>query len=64
MNSYAPPPHFHIRWDGKTLDWECFSSREEATARASFLKRDGETFAVEELALAKCPFRAKFAAQA
>jgi len=28
-------PHFHIRWHGKALDWECFDSREQAAERAT-----------------------------
>jgi hypothetical protein len=54
-------PHFHIRWHGQTLDWECFESREEAEERAAFLKRDGETFAIEEVNV--CPARAKLVAK-
>jgi hypothetical protein len=49
MNTNTSANHFHIRWDGTTLDWECFESREEAEERATFLKFDGETFAVEEV---------------
>jgi hypothetical protein len=54
--------HFHIRWNETTLDWECFNTREEAEERASFLKLDGETFAVEEVH-SQCPLRARNATQ-
>jgi hypothetical protein len=42
-------PHYHIRWSGKpTLDWEDFSTRAEAQARAKQLVRQDETFTNEE----------------
>ncbi len=42
-------PHYHIRWSGKaTLDWEGFSTREDAEASAKQLARPDETYAIEE----------------
>ena len=41
--------HYHIRWSGKAmLDWECFSTHEDARARAKLLARPGEGYAIEE----------------
>ena len=41
--------HYHIRWyDKAILDWECFSTPEDATARAKLLAHSGEGYAVEE----------------
>jgi hypothetical protein len=41
--------HYHIRWSGKaTLDWERFSTREEAEASAKQLLLQGETYTIEE----------------
>ena len=41
--------HYHIRWYGKAvLDWERFSTPEDATARAKLLACPGEGYAVEE----------------
>jgi hypothetical protein len=41
--------HYHIRWSCMTtLDWECFSSRAEAEARAKQLVRQEETYTIEE----------------
>jgi hypothetical protein len=34
--------HYHIRWSGKVLlDWQCFSTPEEAKASARQLVRQG-----------------------
>jgi hypothetical protein len=42
-------PHYHIRWHGKALlDWERFSTHEDATARAKQLAHPGEGYALEE----------------
>ena len=42
-------PHYHIRWyDQAVLDWERFSTPEDATARAKLLACPGEGYAVEE----------------
>ena len=41
-------PHYHIRWSGKTLDWERLPTREEAEASEKQLMRLGETYAIEE----------------
>jgi hypothetical protein len=41
--------HYHIRWSGKAvLDWQCFSTHEEAMASARQLVRQGETYIIEE----------------
>ena len=41
--------HYHIRWSGKELlDWQRFSTPEEAKARARQLVRQGETYTIEE----------------
>jgi hypothetical protein len=41
--------HYHIRWSGKALlDWQCFSTPEEAKASARQLVRQGETYTIEE----------------
>ena len=46
---HAQPYHYHIRWyDEAILDWECFSTPEDATARAKLLAHSGEGYAVEE----------------
>ena len=40
--------HYHIRWSGKVLlDWQRFSTPEEAKASARQLVRPGETFVIE-----------------
>jgi hypothetical protein len=42
-------PHYHIRWSGKVLlDWQCFSTPEEAKASARQLVRVGETYVIEK----------------
>jgi len=54
--------HFHIRWKAKeTIDWECFSTREEAMSRALELAHPGENFTIEEVT-ANCPMRGAGAA--
>jgi hypothetical protein len=41
--------HYHIRWSGKALlDWQSFSTPEEAKASARQLVRQGETYIIEE----------------
>jgi hypothetical protein len=41
--------HYHIRWSGKVLlDWQRFSTPEEAKASARQLVRMGETYTIEE----------------
>ena len=41
--------HYHIRWSGQALlDWQCFSTPEEAKASARQLVRQGETYIIEE----------------
>ncbi len=41
--------HYHIRWSGKALlDWQRFSTPEEAKASARQLLGQGETYAIEE----------------
>lgn len=41
--------HYHIRWSGSKLDWERFSTREEAERAAGQLARPGETFTLEHV---------------
>ena len=41
--------HYHIRWSGKVLlDWQRFSTPDEAKASAKLLVRRGETYTIEE----------------
>jgi hypothetical protein len=40
--------HYHIHWSGKSLDWESFSTHEEAEKSARQLALPGETYTVEE----------------
>ena len=41
--------HYHIRWSGKgVLDWERFSTHEDAMARAKLLAHPGESYSIEE----------------
>jgi hypothetical protein len=40
--------HFHIRWTGvKRLDWEAFSTRDQADIRAKEFVRQDETYSLE-----------------
>jgi hypothetical protein len=40
--------HFHIRWTGaRRLDWEAFSTREQAEMRAKEFLRQDETYSLE-----------------
>lgn len=42
--------HFHIRWSGsEAMDWEPFTTQEEADASAKKMIRSGETYTIEEL---------------
>ena len=41
--------HYHIRWSDSKLDWERFSTREEAEQAARQLARPGETFTLEHV---------------
>jgi hypothetical protein len=53
--------HFHIHWNGNgKLDWECFETREAANEQALYLKREDETFQIDEVSQ-DCPLRKKFA---
>lgn len=46
---HAQLPHYHIRWSGKAvLDWEGFSTHEDATARVKLLAHPGENSSIEE----------------
>jgi hypothetical protein len=46
---FSQQPHFHIRWTSSAkLDWERFSTQEEAEASATQLMRAGETYTVEK----------------
>ncbi len=49
MHQIQDKPHFHIFWDDRHLDWECFGTREEANMRAQELARPGEIFTIEEI---------------
>jgi hypothetical protein len=58
-----PQTHFHIQWSSKdSLDWECFETHEEATARAVYLLQPGEAFMIQEVSEA-CPMYNRKAAQ-
>jgi hypothetical protein len=39
--------HYHIRWSESTIDWERFSTREDAEQAARQLARPGEGFTIE-----------------
>lgn len=57
MDRKDETPHYHIRWSRVVpLDWECFSTRAEAEARAKQLVRQDETYAIEKFdgACARC----------
>jgi hypothetical protein len=44
-------PHFHIRWiiaDSSRIDWEAFTSQDEAENMAKRLATSTETYAIEE----------------
>jgi regulation of enolase protein 1 (concanavalin A-like superfamily) len=41
--------HYHIRWSGSKLDWERFSTHQEAEQVARQLTRPGETFTIEHV---------------
>ena len=41
--------HYHIRWSDWKLDWERFSTRQEAERAARQLARPGETFTLEHV---------------
>ena len=54
-------PHFHIHWmDKENLDWECFTTQDEARERATDLALPGEAFTIEEIQT-KCPLLKKVA---
>jgi hypothetical protein len=41
--------HYHIRWSGnELLDWQRFSTPEEAKVSARELVRQGETYVIEK----------------
>jgi hypothetical protein len=41
--------HYHIRWSGKVpLDWQRFTTPDEAKISAKQLVRRGETYVIEE----------------
>lgn len=57
VGRFGSSPHFHIRWLGKeNLDWECFSTENEAKERATSLMFPGEAFTIEEVYM-ECPLR-------
>jgi hypothetical protein len=39
--------HYHIRWSDSKLDWQRFSTRQEAEQAVRRLARPGETFTLE-----------------
>jgi hypothetical protein len=41
--------HYHIRWSDSKLDWERFSTPQEAEQAARHLARPGETFTLEHV---------------
>jgi hypothetical protein len=42
--------HFHIRWSGaEAMDWQVFTTRDEAEASAKRTMRSDETYTIEEL---------------
>ena len=41
--------HYHIRWSDSKLDWERFTTRQEAEQAARKLARSGETFTLEHV---------------
>src|SRR6516225_5826783 len=41
-------PHYHIRWSNEKLDWEAFSTPDEAQAQAGQLVRLGESYVIEQ----------------
>lgn len=43
-----PQAHYHIRWDSGRVDWEPFSSREEAEWRAQEIVMSRETYSIEQ----------------
>jgi len=46
---HAQLPHYHIRWyDHAVLNWERFTTREDAMARAKLMAHPGEGYAIEE----------------
>jgi hypothetical protein len=40
--------HFHIRWSDSKLDWQAFSTQQEAETEAKQLMRPSEKYTVEE----------------
>jgi GAF domain-containing protein len=41
--------HYHIRWSNSKLDWEAFSTSDEAQAQAKQLVRLGESYVIEQV---------------
>jgi len=46
--------HYHIRWSALKLDWEAFSTREEAETAAKQLMRPQENYSIEQFD-GECP---------
>lgn len=46
--------HYHIHWSSSKVDWERFSTREEAEETAGQLARPGETFTIESVDDKRC----------
>ena len=47
-NSRGGMNHYHICWDKSNLDWEAFTTRDEAVVEAERLKRVDENYTIEE----------------
>lgn len=46
--------HFHILWNGTSLDWERYVTHAAADANARELIRDGETYTIKEVSDGSC----------
>jgi hypothetical protein len=46
--------HYHIRWSGSKIDWEVFSTEEEAQIEAAKLVRPGESYTIDKFEQ-ECP---------
>lgn len=46
--------HFHIMWNGTSLDWERYETLTAADVNARELMRDGETYTIKEIADGSC----------
>jgi len=46
--------HYHIRWSDSKIDWQVFTTSEEAQVEAVRLVRPGETYTIDEFG-DECP---------